>query len=384
MGFKGDVVQLYPNIAENVYGYIVTLLDETGDPLANKQVYCTTNANYYTTNDAGIISDVIYSTSTSPVVTFEIANQPWADGTYDLIWRVGGTSPGVIQRVSSTATRTYEGCAYTITFRNYDNSLWTNNSVYCTTNGKTYYTNASGQVSFITSQSSLSFRITSGVQNYYIDSGIRVNTQNDVIGSTTGTIGSLVSRSVTGTLQNPTIVSYNINATATVGNIITIGSRDYIIAHDDGTNVYAVLRYREEDCLFNASGSNAYAGSDIANKCTDWYNNQVPAIWKTANAFNQVITMGVTAACFIPTYNQYNGGWSYFNSNSRRVYTPSSETATTYWASTSYTTNGVWSVEIVRGNLTVTYVAYASGETSNTIGAFRPALALKRSMFLNG
>lgn len=377
MGFKGDVVQLYPNIAENVYGYIVTLLDDTGAPLANKQVYCTTNAVTYNTNASGVITDVVYSTNASAIVTFELTNQPWADGTYRLNWTISGKTPGVIQSVSSTASKSYDGCAYTITFRNYDNNLWTNNSVYCTTNGKTYYTNASGQATFITSQSSLTFKVTTS-QSYSVDNGLRITTQYDVIGSTTGTSGSLVTRSVTGTLQNPTIVSYNVNATATVGNTVTIGSKEYIIAHDDGTNIYAILRYWEEDCSYSDQYNHTqYAGSDIANKCTDWYNNQVPAIWKTANVFNQVETEGVTAACFIPAVLQAKGDWSYFNSDSRRIFYDSGGTAHSWW--TSSPTGGLYySAHIIH--------RYGVGSSEDVIEdcGFRPALAIKRSAFLNG
>ena len=377
MGFKGDVVQLYPNIAENVYGYIVTLLDDTGAPLANKQVYCTTNAVTYNTNASGVITDVVYSTNASAIVTFELTNQPWADGTYRLNWTISGKTPGVIQSVSSTASKTYDGCAYTITFRNYDNNLWTNNSVYCTTNGKTYQTNASGQASFITSQSSLSFKITSGVQDTSVSGDFQMLNTYDIICSTTGTSGQLVNRTLTGSKSrvSQTAIGLGMNV-PTSGDVMTIGTKEYIVTYDDGTNIYAVLRYWEENCVFDTDNRAFYEDSDIVTKCTTWYSNQVPATWKNLNAFNDVVTEGVTAPCFIPTI-QALSRWTYFAVSSNRIFYDSSGTAHAWWTASYSSYNEVWCVSMT-GSTTLTNPNLSVGF------GFRPALAIKRSMFLNG
>lgn len=341
--------------------------------MANKSVYCSTTSKSYTTDETGKIGEIIY-VPTITTLQFELTNQPWADGTYHLNWTVSGGEDSATNVASSTASKTYDGCAYTITFRNYDNNLCVNNSVYCTTNGKTYQTNASGQTSFITSQSSLSFRITSGVQDTSDNSGIQMLNTYDIVCSTTGISGQLIGRSLTGSksLTSSTPVKINQNV-PTVGDIMTIGTRQYIVAKDDGTTVLVMLRYWEEDTPFNTTERASYSGSDIEAKCVTWYNSQVPDIWKTANVFNaiEVDYANVTATCFIPNHIQAHHYIFYDNSNK----------AHEYWTSSAVFYGGDFVIYRINDSGNV----YSSkAEYGYQPSGFRPALALKRSMFLNG
>ena len=260
-----------------------------------------------------------------------------------------------------------------------------NQQVTCTTNSQQYTTNSSGQIpeTIYYEGTSLTFTWSTSSTNWSSVSGIlqqsRTTTSNYTAVVNGGVIGQVLNlTSNNATVQTSTSggTQYRINASATVGNTITIGSKQYIIAHTDSSNVYVVLRYLEETTVFDSGDSTDYVGSDIANKCSSWYTSNVPSAWRSY-ATNSVSTEGVTAACFIPTYDQVNGGWSYFNSDSRRVFTDSSGSAKSWWTASyySYTDATIWTV-------------YPDGSFAHTLPyittvGFRPALALKRSLFIS-
>ena len=285
-GYINDMTEVIvaPNIS-NFAGYNITLLDNTGSPVANRTVQCTQNGRSYTTNRSGQIAQTIYSTATSLTFTWSISGQ------------YNKSTDGSLQIYDTTA--------------NYSATV------------------SGGQIGAVKTLTS-------------------ANTSLSYSGHTT-----------------------KINTSASVGQYVTIGTRQYVITHTDSSNVYVALRYWEEKTKF---GSNiAYSGSTIANKCTTWYNDNVPALWKnTANAFNNVSVEGVTAKCFIPTYDMANGGWSYFNSNSRRIFTDSSGSAYAWWTASAGSSSVVWIVGS-DGSL-------GNYSPSNTCG-FRPCLSIKRSLF---
>lgn len=275
-------------------GFNVTLLDNTGSPVANKPVTCTTNSQTYQTNASGKISETIYSATTSLTFTWTTTSTGW-------------TSVSGILQQNRTSTSNYTAV------------------------------------------------VSGGVINQIKD----LTSNNATV--QTSTSGS----------------SYRINTAATVGNAITIGSKQYIIAGTDSSNVYVVLRYWEENCQFDSSSTN-YAGSDIANKCTSWYTSNVSELWRN-NATNQVVTEEVTSACFIPTYDQASGDWSYFNSAENRKFTNTSGASGT-------SVENDWWTSTVRSGYSRLYIIDADGYQdsvtpyNSTVG-FRPALALKRSLF---
>ena len=167
--------------------------------------------------------------------------------------------------------------------------------------------------------------------------------------------------------------------TPVLGARIRIGGFDYMIVHFDSSIVYVIT----EDIiqLTQFGSTTTYAGSNIANLCTTWYNTNVPAALKSAGMFTSVSTEGVSSPCFIPTYNQCNGGFSYFNSDSRRCAQIASSGGTSgnyvtysWWTSTASSSIDVWHV-IDNGGLDGNY-----GGPSATYG-FRPCLAINRSVF---
>lgn len=163
-----------------------------------------------------------------------------------------------------------------------------------------------------------------------------------------------------------------------LGARVRIGGFDYMIVHFDSSIVYAIT----EDIiqLTQFGSTTTYAGSTIANLCTTWYNTNVPAALKSAGIFVNVTTEGVSSPCFIPTYNQCDGGFSYFNSANRRCAqiassggTPGSYGTYYWWTASANSSSSVWCVRY-DGYL------YGGGYPSNSSG-FRPCLAIARSAF---
>lgn len=166
--------------------------------------------------------------------------------------------------------------------------------------------------------------------------------------------------------------------TPVLGARIRIGGFDYMIVHFDSSIVYVIT----EDIiqLTRFGSTETYARSNIANLCTTWYNTNVPAALKSAGMFTSVSTEGVSSPCFIPTYNQCNGGFSYFDSDSGRCAQVASSGGTSgsygtysWWTSTASSSGNVWRVN-EDGSL-------GSYNFPDTINGFRPCLAIKRSLF---
>lgn len=167
--------------------------------------------------------------------------------------------------------------------------------------------------------------------------------------------------------------------TPVLGARIRIGGFDYMIVHIASTVVYALLEDIHEMTRFGTD--TPYAGSIIANRCTTWYNNTVPASLRNAGIFVNENVDGVNFPCFIPTYNQCNGGFSYFNSDSRdgrrcalRASGSDIENENVVvvpWWTSTYSSNS-WIVSIDGG--------FGRGYLSDEEG-FRPCLAIKRSAF---
>ena len=166
--------------------------------------------------------------------------------------------------------------------------------------------------------------------------------------------------------------------TPVLGTRIRIGGFDYVIVHITSSIVYAIIEVCPMATEFDSNTT--YAGSTIANLCTTWYNSYVPAALRSAGIFANVTTEGVSSPCFIPTYNQMNGGFSYFTDNYRRIAAAfvnagysSSYNGYYYWTSTANSSSGVWRV-IDDGSLD------RSSYPSSTYG-FRPCLAIARNAF---
>ena len=166
--------------------------------------------------------------------------------------------------------------------------------------------------------------------------------------------------------------------TPILGARIRIGGFDYVIVHIDTSIVYAII----EVCpmLTQFGSTTTYAGSTIANLCTTWYNSYVPAALRNAGVFVSVTTEGVSSPCFIPTYNQMNGGFSYFTDNNHRVASAfvnagyeTNYNGYFYWTASANSSGGVWRVDLGGG--------LDSGGGPSSAYGFRPCLAIARSAF---
>ena len=260
-----------------------------------------------------------------------------------------------------------------------------NQQVTCTTNSQQYTTDSSGKIpeTIYYEGTSLTFTWSTTSTGWTSVSGILQQNQTTTSNYTAVVNGGVIGKVLNLTSNNATVQtstsgsSYRINAAATVGNTITIGDDAYIITHVTSSIVYVALKYWQEDTVYDSGNSNVYSGSDVANKCRSWYNS-IPSSWRTsANAFTSVYTSGVSAVCFIPTKNQVDDGWSYFNSNSRRVFTSSSGTEYGWWTSTA-DSDSVRRVWIVNSDGSL---VSSIGVSPGNLRGFRPALALKRSLF---
>ena len=258
-----------------------------------------------------------------------------------------------------------------------------NTQVYCTTNGQYYTTNSSGQISQIIETElnikSLQFTWSTPGETEWstVDGPLQQGTTtiNNYTGTATISLGNTFIGNCDTALQtSSSSAGYRINSQATAGQYITIGTRQYIIAHADSNNVYVVLRYFESSEQFDFDGDATYRESTIAAKCSSWFSDEVPSVWKsTANAFTKVYTEGVTAECFIPTKDQVNGDWEYFSTQTNRRFYLTDGNSANWWTSTKFNTLFAWYLWaedclFYEGSLTMSY-------------GFRPALAIKRSLF---
>lgn len=110
-----------------------------------------------------------------------------------------------------------------------------------------------------------------------------------------------------------------------VGNTITWAGKQWIVAHTTSTEAYLTLA--------ELSGKSTW--NNLQSTCTSWdssnLNDDQRACLKTITAGN------TSGKVFVATMNQMNGGFSYFNSDSRR------STGSEYWTSTqNYSSDYAW------------------------------------------
>ena len=168
-------------------------------------------------------------------------------------------------------------------------------------------------------------------------------------------------------------------STPVLGARIRIGGFDYVIVHIDTSIAYAIIEVCPMETQFGSNST--YAGSTIANLCNTWYNTNVPAALRNAGVFVSVTTEGVSSPCFIPTYDQMNGGFSYFTDNAHRIaaafvnagFVSGSYNGYNYWTSTADSSGNVWYVNNTGD--------FSGDRGPGTSGGFRPCLAINRSVF---
>ncbi len=151
----------------------------------------------------------------------------------------------------------------------------------------------------------------------------------------------------------------------TVGAKYQFGGRSWTIVHVLNHLVYAITTDIVRTMAFGLT--NVYADSALFEKCYDFQYTLTPA---EVAVLAPVSVGGMTSKVFIPSSNRFNGGFSYFNSNERRI-AKYNGTAQPYWTSTPIGSSGVW---IVRADGSL---YDGSGVPSYAYG-FRPCVAFRR------
>lgn len=364
----------------NKYGYNLQMYDIDGvTPLADVKINGVTDPNTEIRTNAQGTAKFI---SGSPSHSISFSEFP-SDYQYADIF-TARTIRGYINDMTSVvvAPDISQFAGYDITLKDNTGANVANQSVKCTQNGKTYTTNSSGQIpqTIYSDQTSLTFTwsksgkynlktVDGSLQSYDASANYSATVSGGVIGQTTALTSSNATVSYSGT-------GYRVNAAASVGAFVTIGTRQYVIADVTSSIVYVALRYWEEDVKFSPDGTASYAQSSVKNECVSWYSSKVPSVWKTsAKAFTKVTTEGISAECFIPTKSQLDGGWDYFISDYRRTFSESSGDVHRYWTSSSVSSSKVYYIR-TDGSIDETLSALES-----IMIGFRPALAIKRSLF---
>ena len=142
----------------------------------------------------------------------------------------------------------------------------------------------------------------------------------------------------------------------TLGNTITWAGEQWIVSHVTSTEAYLTLKYLDGNCSFTYL---QYAASTWSNE--HFTDEQLQCLkWVLAGTTNGKV--------FVATKDQMDGGFSYFNSNSRR------SLSNVYWTSTKYTSDRVWYVG-ADGSLGNNYVN-ASGSSG-----FRPSVCIDLTLY---
>ena len=145
----------------------------------------------------------------------------------------------------------------------------------------------------------------------------------------------------------------------TLGNTINWAGQEWIVSHVTSTEAYLTLKGVSSRSTWNNLQS---ACSDYANRFTE----EQKACLKSVTAGN---THGIV---FVATYDQMNGGFSYFNSNSRR------NIGSYYWTSTEHYTYP-YNAYIVGLNGGIDFF----GEDKSAPNGFRPSVCIDLTLYNN-
>ena len=141
-----------------------------------------------------------------------------------------------------------------------------------------------------------------------------------------------------------------------VGDIMTFAGQQWIISHKTSTEAYLTLSGLPGESTWN----------NLDSTCQTWENTHLNASQK---AILKTITAGNTSGkVFVATKDQMSGGFSYFNSDSRR------KIGDYYWTSTESSSRNAWSVQPDGG------LDNYSDDKVNSFG-FRPSVCIDLTLF---
>lgn len=150
-----------------------------------------------------------------------------------------------------------------------------------------------------------------------------------------------------------------------VGNLVTFDNKEWRVVHQEGTHWYLAAKDIYSITSFSTGGL-AYKNSTLANVASTYESEQLSTIAKEYCL--DVTVEDVTAKVFVPTYNQCNGGFEYYNSNTNRICNYNSS-ARAWWMSDRYGTSGGIRYVYATGEIT--------GSSTPTLGnGFRPHICI--------
>ena len=145
-----------------------------------------------------------------------------------------------------------------------------------------------------------------------------------------------------------------------VGDTFTFGGTSWVVAHKTSTRMYAASQYILSSMQFSDDNTTAYAGSLVkayARDMADIFSDAEKALLVAHPETGDLVSL--------MSRSELNGGFSYFNSASRRICYEQGTSTATYWTRTAYSSSYVWHVNR-DGNL-------GSSSPGSTYG-FRPCI----------
>ena len=238
---------------------------------------------------------------------------------------------------------------YEITFKNHSGGAFANMPVYSTIGGGTVFktTDGNSKIKFYSTNSSVTLFVkdVSSAGYYYKYQTVQSTTKGNVANIEIKCDDVLYT-------GNPT-----------VGSTITFKGKSWIVAHKNGNNIYVSDSVIESMTTFG--NNNTYSGSTLASVASTFQNSLSLTSNEQALIPNTSVN-GVSSKIFVASYEQMNGGWSYFNSDTRRV-CKYNGSAQVYWTSSPGSDSIVWYV-YATGALSYDYPGYSYG--------FRPSVCL--------
>lgn len=151
-----------------------------------------------------------------------------------------------------------------------------------------------------------------------------------------------------------------------VGNIVKFDNKIWRCVHYDASNKLLYLGAEEIVSLRPFGSNNIYNGSTLASAAATYQTNKMSPAALSYCA--DVTVEGVTAKVFVPSYEQVNGGFSYFTDDSTRLCYYNGRISA--WWTSSPIDNSVFYVDAAGD------VVYSSASIGSTTRGFRPFIAL--------
>lgn len=329
------------------YGYMVKFVDANDEPLVNFPVY--------RVNSGTVDASLAGYTNKSGTLTLMLENTMdayfWCPDEANHKYAYGRVISGMGQIASETlkADKKFE-----LKFTTAAGAALANTKVYnYSTETLAVTTDSNGYVGVKDFMTAIGNKATASINLSALDK----NTLK--YGSTT------LSFNIENGIVNKVVQANTVLASAiptATNQTITMFGETWRCVHIDGNKRYLIHDTVIENTVFGSN--NTYAGSTLASKAKS-YESKIPA---AAKPFIPNTTVnGVTGKMFVPSKEQYEGGFTFFATQANRI-GKLNGSAVNVWTSSPDGGGSVWRVD-ASGSL-------SSGSPSYTLG-FRPCVALE-------